>query len=81
MIYQILILIVSIPAGLLIAYACRDELIDGRKWFRILFIAGIIFGVGLRLAGYYSASWTSYAIAIIAMISYIKSFDKKWTRK
>ena len=70
----------SVPIGFLIAYLARDELIDGRKWFEILFILGFLFGVGLYLYGLKYGSYTSLFIAVISLISYILSFNKKWTK-
>ena len=32
----ILVLVLAFPAGYLLAYLCKDELIDGRKWFKLL---------------------------------------------
>lgn len=80
MVIEIILLLLAIPVGFLIAYMARDELIDGRKWFEILFILGVIFGIGLYLYGLKAGSYTSIFIAVVSLISYIISFNKKWTK-
>lgn len=76
---EFLILISSIPIGLLIAWLARDELVAGRKWFIMLIILctiDLVFCIYLNLL--YGA-YTSGFIIIVTGISYWKSFDKKWT--
>ena len=46
-----IILLAAIPVGYLIAYLAKDELIQGRKWFRILIIAGFLAGAWLYITG------------------------------
>ena len=74
----IIILVLAIPVGFLIAWLCRDELIEGRVWFRILVIVGVLGGLWFYLTGNTVISLTLFFIAIVALVSYIKSSDKKW---
>ena len=78
---EIIILLLAIPAGFLIAYLCKDELADGRKWFRILIVSGIVLGAGFWIYGFYSEAWTSWFIMIVSFVSYVKSFDGKVRRR
>lgn len=81
MIMSLILLILAIPVGLLIACMCKDELVDGRKWFVVLFIVGVIFGLWFFLIDNNVVGYTLIFISIISLVSYIKSFNKKWTRK
>ncbi|MEK6889872.1 MAG: hypothetical protein AABW82_00345 [Nanoarchaeota archaeon] len=81
MMIELIVLLLAIPVGLLVAYMARDELIDGRIWFNVLFIVGVLAGVWFFLTGKNVEGYSSLFIAIISIVSYIKSFDKKWTRK
>ncbi|MEM4271735.1 MAG: hypothetical protein QXD13_01450 [Candidatus Pacearchaeota archaeon] len=81
MIFEILILILAIPTGYLIAWLCRDELVQGRKWFDALIILGLIFTIGSYVFGKGIIALTCIFIAIVAFISRIKSKDKNWTKK
>jgi uncharacterized membrane protein len=81
LIINIVLLIIAVPVGLLIAYLCRDELVEGRKWFRIIVLMGIILGIWFYIRGQTYISLTLFFIAIAALVSHIKSYDKKWTKK
>ncbi len=81
MIFEIILLILAIPVGYLLAWMARDELIDGEKWFKILFIVSIVLAGLFWVFGQGYISWTLLFIAIVALISIIKSKDKKWTKK
>jgi len=77
----IIILALAIPAGYLIAWLARDELVIGRKWLKILIlISAFLFGFFLLGEQRYVA-WTGLFILVVSFISLIKSFDKKWTGK
>ncbi len=78
---SLILLVLAIPVGLLIANMCKDELIDGRKWFVVLFIVSVLLGVWFFLIGNNVVGYTLIFIAIKSLVSYVKSFDKKWTRK
>ena len=72
-----LIIALAVPIGFLIAWLAGDELVQGRKWFKILFILGIASGLGCYIYGFKTEGLTSFFVAIVSLISYIKSFDKK----
>ncbi|MBS3091039.1 hypothetical protein J4217_01150 [Candidatus Pacearchaeota archaeon] len=74
--FNIIFLVLAIPIGYLIAYWCKDELVDGRKWFRILIIVSIIGALGFYLFGFSYISLTFGFILIVSLISLIKSNDK-----
>ena len=80
MILEIIILALAIPAGYLIAWLARDELIAGQKWFRVLIILGLIAGIWLYLIGFYAGAWSSGFIVIVSIVSLVKSGDKRWTK-
>lgn len=76
-----IILAAAFPAGYLLAYLCRDELQNGRKWFRGISWAALI--VIIILLFFYKSVeiiLTLAFIAIVSLISVHKSSDKKWTR-
>lgn len=81
MLFEIIILILAIPSGFLISWLCREELVSGRKWFKILIVLSVALGIGCGLFGYYAAAWTMGFAAVVSMVSYWKSFDGKWTKK
>ena len=71
MIYEIAILILAIPAGLLISWLAKDELIAGKKWFKVLVIAGICGIIGGWLFGFEEVAWTFGFVVIVSMVSYL----------
>jgi len=79
MIIEILIVLLAIPIGFLIAWNARDELKQGKEWFRVLMIASVIVGIWFYLTGDQYITWTSLFIFVTSLISLIKSEDKKWT--
>lgn len=81
MIWEILILLAAVPTGYLIAWLARDELIAGRKYFRILIILGLVSGGWFYLIGKRYMGFSSGFISIVSLMSLIKSNDKRWTRK
>jgi hypothetical protein len=81
MIYQICLLVLAIPVGFLIAWLCRDELLSGRVWFRVLIIVSILSAIYFYLIGNSVITFSCLFILIISLVSFIKSFDKKWTKR
>jgi ABC-type Fe3+ transport system permease subunit len=81
MIIEIILLVLAFPAGFLIAWMARDELIDGKKWFRALVIASLALGALFWMLGFSYVSLTLGFIAIVSFVSLLKSSDKKWTKK
>jgi hypothetical protein len=81
MMFEILLLVLAIPAGFWIAWLARDELVQGRKWFRILIIVSIIGIIGFWIYGFPYISFTMGFILIVSFISLAKSDDKKWVKR
>ena len=81
MLLEIIILLLAIPSGFLIAWLARDELVQGKPWFRILIIISILVGIWFWLTGHTYIAWTAGFVLIVSLIALIKSEDKKWTKK
>jgi hypothetical protein len=81
MIPQIILLILAIPAGYLIAWMARDELVTGKRWFRILIVASVALAGLFWLFGKNYVSFSLIFVALVSLVSLIKSEDKKWTKK
>ena len=77
MIFEIIILILAIPTGLLIAKLTKEELKPGRKYFAALIIVSILATIWFYLTKFKVEALTSAFIAISTLISYVKSFNKK----
>jgi hypothetical protein len=80
MFFKIVIFLLAIPFGFLVAWLARDELRVGVKYFRILMIASMIFGIWFWLNGKAYIAWTLSFIFVVSLISFVKSSDKKWTK-
>ncbi len=80
MIIEIILLLLAIPTGFLIAWLARDELVSGRKWFRVLIVVSVLVIIWSWLTSLIYIVWTMGFILIVALISLIKSKDRKWTR-
>jgi hypothetical protein len=81
MIIEIILLVLAIPVGYLIAWLARDELVDGRKWFKLLIILSSALALFFYPFNYGYISLSLLFIAIVSFISFLKSRDKEWTRK
>ena len=81
MIIEIIILLLAVLSGFLVSYLARDELVQGRKWFLSLIIISGVFAVILFFLGLKIEGLTSVFISIFSFVSYVKSFDVKWTKK
>ena len=81
LILTLILLVLSIPTGFLIAYMARDELVQGRKWFITLILLSLFTGIVLLIARSYAGVLACLFIVMVALISYKKSFDAKWTIK
>jgi hypothetical protein len=71
----------SVPTGYLLAWLCRDELIDGQKWFYAIVICSVMFGGWFFLIGERVIGESCLFIAVVGFISLMKSSDKKWAVK
>jgi ABC-type Fe3+ transport system permease subunit len=78
---EIIVLLLSIPVGYLIAYLARDELVQGRKWFKVLMILAVVVGGWFALRKNYTVVLTAAFILIVTFISHWKSYDGVWTRR
>lgn len=78
---EIIVLAMAIPAGYLLAWLCKDELADGKKWFYWIVIFGVFLGGWGILIDEKIAGYTCLFIAIAGFISLMKSKDKKWIGK
>jgi hypothetical protein len=81
MITELLVLILAFPTGLLIAYMTRDELVYGRRWFKILAILAVM---GIGVSAFFELKYLAYTfafMAIVAGISHIKSLEKGFPKR
>ena len=76
-----LILASAFPVGFLLAYLCREELVSGRRWFKMISWAclAVIF-VLLFVYTYFEIILTLTYIAVVSLISAHKSYDRKFSR-
>ena len=81
MILEIIVLILAIPVGYLLAWMARDELISGRKWFKIIILLSLILSIIFLILKEIVIFFTLIFILIVTLISFIKSSDRKWTRE
>lgn len=77
----LIVVLLAVSTGFLIAYLAKDELVAGRKWFSWIFIIGLLAGICFFITNKISESYSFIFLAIICLISYLKSFDKKKVRK
>lgn len=76
------ILASSFPAGYLLAYLCKEELVMGRKWFKgISWICLMVIIILLQVYRNYSIILTLSYLAIVSLISVHKGYDKKFVKK
>ena len=75
------VLILSIPVGYLLAWLCRDELVQGKKFFEVIMAVFALIAVIILLFGNYVITLTAVFILICALISLVKGYDKKWVKK
>jgi len=79
-IIPLIVLLLSVPVGYLIAWLCKEELVPGRKWFRIIMGASVIIGIWFYLVNLLYITLTMVFILVCVTISLLKSFDKKWKK-
>jgi hypothetical protein len=53
----------------------------GRKWFKILTVAGFVIGLFFWFIGERVVAWTCGFVMVVSFVSYVKSFDKKWIKR
>lgn len=72
MITEIILLLLAIPTGFILAWLAKEELREGRKWFKTLVIASAALASFFWIFGVRYASLTLVFIAIASLISLIK---------
>jgi hypothetical protein len=74
---------VGFPAGYLLAWLARDELVAGRRWFLFLsavsFLAAIVI-VFIEFSLKFVIILSLFFIIIISQVAVWKSYDKRWVR-
>lgn len=76
------VLLLAFPAGYLLAWLARDELVAGRKWFVALAVVSVLavipvgFFSGFRLP----IILTCFFIAIISLVAVWKGYDKRFVK-
>ncbi|MDD5151255.1 MAG: hypothetical protein PHC28_12400 [Flavobacterium sp.] len=83
-ILTIIFLISAFPVGYLLAYLCKDEILQLRKWFLVIFAGSLILSSAISF--FYFEIRTEiilslFYIAIAGLISIWKSYDKKFLGK
>ncbi len=77
--FVLLIFITAFLTGYLLAWLCKDELKQGRKWFKILSLSSIILSFVFIFFDS-KISLTFLFMAIVTFISLKKSYDKKFIK-
>ncbi len=80
----ILVMLSSFPVGYLLAYLCREELVAGRKWFKLIAVISIVlifvFMLLIQVDNWLAIVLTLVYLAIISLVglklSYRKGFAK-----
>ena len=73
-------ILLSIPTGYLLAWLCKDELIKGRKWFKIILFFSLFILIIMLIIGNYPIFFTMIFFIIMTLICLWKSYDRKWTK-
>jgi len=77
----LVLLLIAVPVGYIISYLCRDELIIGRKWFKIILFTCFIGFFAFLFYNQESISISLAFIFIVTLISLKRSYNKKLTSK
>jgi len=77
----VLVFATAIPVGWLLAWLCKDELVDGRKWFmRIGYILVIILIVAVLVWRDVPIVLSLSYMIVVTAVSLYKSNDKKFVK-
>jgi hypothetical protein len=77
----LIIMATSLPAGYIIAYFCKDELVAGRKWFiSLMIISLILILIFLAVYRYASIILTLAYIFVVSLINLILSHEKRFVK-
>jgi len=77
---HLIILITAVPVGWFLAKLSKEELVPGKRWFKVIIYSLIIIGLVFFLS--YRDMPILLALAYMAIITYMsvyKSKDKKFT--
>ena len=73
------ILFLAVPLGYLLAYLTRDELVDGRKYFKLIsFLCSLMALIFLFFS--LTIALTLVFMSIVSSVSLVKSYDKKFIK-
>jgi len=78
-----LILLAGFPAGYLLAWLCRDELVAGKKWFFLLAVVSLVGAVVLSFISFafkFISILSLFFIIIISLVAVWKSHDRWWVK-
>jgi len=78
---NIFILLTAVPAGYFLAWLCKDELVDGRKWFKIILYCLFVILIGVLI--FYRSLNVILAVVYMIIVTFIalwKGKDKKFLR-
>ena len=84
-IWYVLILLAAFPAGYLLAWLARDELVIWKKRYILLAVISVILTIPVAFISILASVklpviLTLFFIAIISLMAVWKSHDKKWTK-
>jgi hypothetical protein len=75
----VLVLVLAFPTGYLLAYLTRDELVQGRNWFKIIVLISAVSSIVFIFFNL-TISLTLVFASIATIICLIKSYDKKFVK-
>lgn len=70
---SVLILLTAIPVGLILAWSTKEELFEGRKWFRIIVSIALVISIISFAIKNYILGFTLLYIAIVTFVSLVIS--------
>ncbi len=76
----LLLLSLSVPVGLYISWLSRDELVNGRFWFKAISVSSLIAGFIGGISGKTEITLVSSFIILVSFTALEKSFNEKWQK-
>jgi hypothetical protein len=73
MMFEWLVLLLGIPVGYFISWLAEDELIVGKKYFRVLILIGLMGAIGFWIYGLRIEALGMGFIGVVALVSFLKS--------
>ncbi|MBI5804020.1 hypothetical protein HY450_02140 [Candidatus Pacearchaeota archaeon] len=74
MIAELIVLLLAFPLGYLISWMTKEELVSGRKWFKVLIILSVAVGGWFALLGNFVVTLTSGFVLIVSLVSLMESY-------